>query len=454
MARRSSLELLSWLAWGLMAAGCAAPVSTSAGPAADATTADRPETGSADAHARPSSDAAVLDTSDGGALDASGQGAHDASDAGALDAAGGAPDASDPGASDASGGAPDASDPGALDASGGAPDASDAGQVLDGSPTDVGSASGDVYRDVFNSVDRANLERLLREMTGYDPIVINNQTVRISERYTPQSKANYRAYWQQYYRALGATVTELPYPTQNYVGETEGHNLEAVFQGQSADSIVAIVHYDSVGAPGHETENPAVDDDMTPMAIQMEAARILSQYQGRLNLTVRFVATDYEEITTLEGGRAYVAQLQQEASTQGFRIVAAIDGELSGWSCWDEGACGANPPPPNSTLTVASCTADGTYNFPTLGQQIADIAAAYSSMTVNLECDSETDGSELYNFWRIGVPAFYFEEFNQDANMHYDQFGDDTLAHINLDYYFQIGQIAAVFIAKLVGIAP
>ena len=65
-----------------------------------------------------------------------------------------------------------------------------------------------------------------------------------------------------------------------------------------------------------------------------------------------------------------------------------------------------------------------------------------------------TDGRELYNFWKVGVPAFYFMEYGEDQNTYYDEGGDDTLEHIDMDYFFKIGQVAPVFIAKLVGVAP
>jgi hypothetical protein len=324
-----------------------------------------------------------------------------------------------------------------------------AGPVPDGAQAgdDAPPPPGDPYADVFASVDHARLETLLRDMTGYNTVEIDGAQVRIAERYTPASKAKWRTYWTRYMTALGATVREQAFPVTNLVGETQGHNLEAVFPGRVADSLVAVVHYDSTGAPGKEAQNPGVDDNMTPMAIEMEAARLLATRPHQL--TLRFVATDYEEITTLAGGKAYVADLQARAASEGFAIVAAVDGELSGWNCWRENACGTTKYAAATALTVAACTTDGKYKFGALGQQMADVATKYSAMTVQLECDSDTDGSELYNFWRIGVPAFYFEELGNDQNTYFDEGGDDTMAHIDIDYFAKIGQVAAVFIAKL-----
>jgi hypothetical protein len=310
-----------------------------------------------------------------------------------------------------------------------------------------GGTGGDPYAAIYAGVDPTRLATLLSDMTGYNTIQLNNQSVKISERYTPASKALWRAYWTNYMVGLGATVREIDFPVANLVGETQGHNLEALFPGQSPDSIVAVVHYDSTGASGKEAQNPGVDDNMTPMAIQMEAARLIAQHPNRA-LTLRFVATDYEEITTIEGGKAYAANLKQ----LGVNVVAAVDGELSGWSCWNDNACGSNAPPARSRFTVVASSCDNKFSYPALGQQMVMLVSTYSPMTVSLECDSDTDGSELYNFWREGVPAFYFEELANDNNGYYDEGGDDTMAHIDHDYHVAIGRIAAVFIAKLVGL--
>jgi hypothetical protein len=306
---------------------------------------------------------------------------------------------------------------------------------------------GEPYAQIYAGVDPALLQKLLQEMTGYAPVTIDAGTVRITERYTPASKALWRAYFTAYYTSLGATVREMTFPVKNLVGENVGHNLEAVFPGKSKDSVVAIVHYDSTGAPGKETENPAVDNDMTPMAIQMEAARLLSERRDRLEKTVRFVATDYEEITSLEGGKAYVADLTATAKAEGFSIAVAIDGELSGWNCFTDKKCAIK-----GALTIAAGTCDGAYAFPALGKQVTDLAARYSPLQVSVECDSQTNDVELYNFWRAGVPGFYFVEYGNDENDHFGANGGDTLDRIDMDYFTSIARIVAVVIANAVGV--
>src|SRR5262245_56620320 len=75
-----------------------------------------------------------------------------------------------------------------------------------------GATAGDVYKAVFDAVDRARLEHLLQDMTGVNDVTAGGRTFRITERWSPAAKASFRAYWLDYFRALGATAHELTFP--------------------------------------------------------------------------------------------------------------------------------------------------------------------------------------------------------------------------------------------------
>jgi len=297
-------------------------------------------------------------------------------------------------------------------------------------------SASDIYQTIYQSADRSKLTQLLKDMTGFNPVTVGDQTFSITDRYLPNSKANFRSYFMAYFQSLGMQTSELAYNTQ-YNLESQGHNVEAVLPGQSQDSIVIIVHYDSMGP--HGADNPAVDDDMTGMTIMMETARILNQYQGRLHYTVRFVAADYEEWGALEGAQNYLSYLQNLATQKNFKIIAAIDNEQSGWK---EDAnqvaffsyCGGNPET----------------------QQYADLFAqtvkTYSQMTQIQDCMGAN--SDFYVFGGAGVPAVVFSENDPFNNPHYDTEGGDTLDRIDLDYFFSIAQIGVTYAAEIVGVTP
>lgn len=303
-------------------------------------------------------------------------------------------------------------------------------------PRTKGSAER-VYRQVFAAVDQGRLDSLLQDMSGVRPVTVGGKTFTIKERYSPASKANFRAYWTQYFRGLGLTVNKIPYRSTEGNGEAQGHDLEAVLPGASPNSVVIIVHYDSIGPYG--PDNPGADDDMSGMAAMMETARILAARRGELQRTVRFVASDYEEWGGLSGARAYARYISALSKREHFKIVAAIDDEQSGWNegtgdLFDYFDCGG---PTNSTA---------------LGNLLADTAAVYSRMRTSQGCMGEN--SDHYAMWEIGVPAVVFSEHDPFNNPHFDQEGGDTYARIDAGYHFRIARVGATFAARVAGLEP
>jgi Zn-dependent M28 family amino/carboxypeptidase len=302
-------------------------------------------------------------------------------------------------------------------------------------------AADDVYQTIFNGVNQSHLEQLLGDMTGQNPVTVGGQTFSITDRYLPASKAEFRSYWTAYYQALGLQVQTLAYQTQ-YNLETQGHDVEAILPGKLADSIVIIVHYDSMGP--HGSDNPAVDDDMTGMAEQMETARLLTPLAaaGKLEHTIRFVAADYEEWGDLEGARYYAQYIKNLAAQKNFQIVAGIDDEQAGWQ---EGA---------NTFDIFNCSGDSVSPAASgpLGDQLAKVAATYGKLATTEGCMG--DNSDHYALWEIGVPSVVFSEHDPFNNPHFDAEGGDTYDKITQPYYFQIAQIGVTFAAQVAGLDP
>ena len=323
----------------------------------------------------------------------------------------------------------------------------------DDGPGSDGGGGGDNLRAIFDAVNRADLQGWLDELTGAKAVTVDGADVTITDRWSPAAKAKFRTYWTQQMAAFGASVNVTTFPIPNLVGETQGHNLEAILPGTSPDSLVIIVHYDTVGITGKETQNPGADDDGSGLAMMLEAARIFSQHANR-EKTVRFVAADYEEISDdLDGDYAYVKYIQQEAATQGFRILAASDNDQTGWSCWSENLCGANAPAPASTFQMISCSGDAHhYDYPDLAQGMSAIASAFpTGVTPTAVCDGSGD-TDHYPFWVAGIPAYVIEEWGSENNPHYDDTGHDTLEKIDFDYLTAVAKLQITFQAQLAGI--
>ena len=313
-----------------------------------------------------------------------------------------------------------------------------------------GGGGGDIYQTVFDSIDRAQLQKELSEATGTTPVTVGGTTYSITERWSPGGKSGFRAFWTQYFTGLGAEVHEISFPVRDQVGESVGHDLEAVFPGRSPDSVVIITHYDTVGIDGQETANPGVDDAGSGMAMMMEAARLFAGQDHQY--TIRFVVCDYEEITDNQGGYAYRDQLMAEAQAGGFNIVAVSDGDQTGWSCWDEDSrlCDGTSAPANSSFLFIACSGDSDHiDYPALRSGFIDVASRYSDMTVTDVCDGSGD-TDHYPFWEADIPAYVIEEMGE--NPHYDDTGHDTFDTINMDYLLHVAQIQITFQAKLVGL--
>jgi Zn-dependent M28 family amino/carboxypeptidase len=280
-------------------------------------------------------------------------------------------------------------------------------------------------------------------------VVVNGTPVTINERFTDAGRKRFRDYWTQYMQGLGLQVNQLPYPATTT--SRAGDNVEAVLAGASADSFVVIVHYDSIGPVGAETSNPGADDDMSGMAIELETARILVAHKAQLSYTVRFVASDAEELGRLAGARNYAAHIKALAQSEGFALVSAIDDEQTGWNCHSDAKC-TDPIWP--AFDIYSCGSGGgkTYDYHALGDSFAAITAKYSSLKTTRACMGAN--SDHFAMWEIGVPTLVFSEHSAFRNPHFDRAGGDTFDKIDTEYLVSIARPAITFQATLAGLQP
>lgn len=113
---------------------------------------------------------------------------------------------------------------------------------------------------------------------------------------------------------IGVELEPFTYDTNVYYNIV-GTKLGTTYPEQE---FIIGAHYDSVG-------NPGADDDASGVALLLEVARIISQYDSEY--TIRFVAFDREE-QGLVGSDAYVAEHIDDD------ILGMIQADMI---CWDEG---------------------------------------------------------------------------------------------------------------------
>ncbi len=325
----------------------------------------------------------------------------------------------------------------------------DAALVIDAAPVidALDSNLPDPLKEIFDEVDGAHLTQLMRELSGVVPVMVAGQSITLGQRFDDTGRKNFRDYWTQAMQGLGLEINQFHYQAAGH--PRAGDNVEAVLRGPSADSIIVIVHYDSIGPRNLETSNPGADDDMSGMAIMLETARLFALHHAALTKTVRFVASDEEELGGLAGARDYAAHIKALSQSEGFALLAAVDDEQSGWNCSADNLCGDNTFP---AFDVFSCGSSGseTFDFPAIGDQLVSVVAAYSPLHVTRGCLGAN--SDHFAMWEIGVPAVVYSEHNPFANPHFDQEGGDTFDKIDTAYLTSIARPAIAFQAGLAGI--
>jgi hypothetical protein len=320
----------------------------------------------------------------------------------------------------------------------------------DASVSTLPPADPALLQQIFNEVDGDRIIKTLRETSGVDPVTINGQSVLIDQRFDDAGRQRFRDYFTQTMLGLGLEVNQIPY--QFAASRRPGNDVEAILRGTSKDTFVVIVHYDSIGPRNKETMNPGSDDDMSGMSILFETARLFVAHHDQIPLTVRFVASDEEELGNLAGARFYAAQIQAQAKAEGFNIVASVDDEQSGWNCSKDNLCGDNTFP---AFDIFSCGTSQdkkeTFNFQALGDQFEQVVHTYSpNLNVTRGCLGEN--SDHFAMWERGIPAVVYSEHNPFANPHFDREGGDTFDKIDTDYLISIARPAITFQAALVGI--
>jgi uncharacterized protein with GYD domain len=188
------------------------------------------------------------------------------------------------------------------------PPASDAGAP----PTRDGGGPTAPPMPFVPVVERAYLEKNLRELSGATPTDIGNGPFTLSERGSNAGRVAARAWMRRALEALKFTVVEQP-----FVG---GVNLVADRMGANTKkALILSAHYDSV-------QNAGADDDASGIISAFGVAHALRA--ASLTRGLRIVAFDLEE-KGLVGSKAYVDAVSK-ANKLG-EIVGVLNLEMTGY---------------------------------------------------------------------------------------------------------------------------
>ncbi len=265
-------------------------------------------------------------------------------------------------------------------------------------------------------IDAVRMREDLESLSGVRPVLVNGQSVTISNRATPANKINARAWLRSNYEALGFTVSEHKYAT--------GTNLIAEKRAESPlDDQIFIVsgHLDTVNTAG-------ADDDGSGIISGLSIARSLVGVE--LKRTIRFVAFDEEE-KGLIGSAAYATELVRVGEIS---KISLFNIEMTGYDIDNDGRFHSIDCNENSSATLTTSL----------------LSSILSEGIKLIKVDACTTRSDHAVFWNHNRPAIVMSQnfFGGDSNPCYHR-TCDTVQSINWEYMTKMTQAAANAVANI-----
>lgn len=253
----------------------------------------------------------------------------------------------------------------------------------------------------------------LAKLSGAEDVLIDGQTLNISNRSSDSYKALARKFLKDEYQKLGFQTSEHTYHN--------GVNFVAEKPGTSGKILIISSHMDSLG-------NAGANDAGIGIISNLMIAKALSQ-ENFLH-TLRIIAFDQEE-RGLIGSRQYVGSLTE---TEKQNIIADIQIEMLGTNSKKDGR-----------FHVIDCDRIESIPFAT------DIMNAITSLNLPLQRVAAcTNRSDHDAFWDAYIPAIVISEnfFGGDYDRCYHKSCDVFDNRLDFDYAFNIVKAITASVSK------
>ena len=181
-----------------------------------------------------------------------------------------------------------------------------------------------VLEGIIAHVNPDSLQTALRVLTGETGSTRGGQSDTILSRsYRMPGHALAVAFLEQRLSGLGLAVTRSSF--EDTILSISGTNILAEEPGRlfPLQKYILCAHFDASGEDTQDSIAPGADDNATGTAAVLEAARLLSRYQG--DYTVLYALWDCEEAGTL-GSDAYA----KAARAHGDSILGVINLDMLG----------------------------------------------------------------------------------------------------------------------------
>jgi hypothetical protein len=286
--------------------------------------------------------------------------------------------------------------------------------------------------EMISRVQQTNLLVSLRRVSGEEPVAAGGDAYVIATRHTASgtSVQNATQFAYEHIQALGLDVryhnwNRSGYANRNVIGTQPG----TVY---SNELVLITAHLDDM--PGG-ARAPGADDNASGSVAVLTAAGLFSQL--RFERTVRFVL-----FTGEEQGLLGSAQYAADAYAAGDNIVAVFNMDMLAW----DGSGG-----PRLRLHTRTTGNPGYSNDLFIASVFTNVVSTYglsNSLTPVITPDAD-GASDHSSFWSKGYPAIFAEQdYPGDFNPYYHT-ANDTLAHLNMNYFTAYARAALGTVAHL-----
>ena len=275
----------------------------------------------------------------------------------------------------------------------------------------------DVYvENIINAVNLDSLIQQMRNLSGEDAVVINDESTYIEHRVSNWGNNLAAEYIFETLNSYGLAAEKQTY-------SMGGINVVAVQPGTlyPDEYIMICAHYDAV-------DYYCADDNASGTAAVLEAARIFSELE--FEYSIIYALWDEEEIGLI-GSADYAA----EAASNGDIINAVINMDMISWDSDGD--------------HVAEIHTSYDANSNVLADYIVDMNSIYG---LDITTDIINPGapySDHSSFWNNDYPAILIieEYYGGDFNPYYHT-EQDRIAILNMDYFHEMSKLCIGTVAQ------
>lgn len=263
--------------------------------------------------------------------------------------------------------------------------------------------------NVINTVNLDSLIYQMRNLSGEDEVVINDETTTIEHRVSNLGNNLAAQYIYETLENIGLEPTWDLY-------SMNGVNVYAVQEGSvyPDEYYMICAHYDAV-------DNYCADDNASGSAAVIEAARILSSME--FEYSIIYALWDEEEIGLI-GSADYAAI----AASNGDVIHSVINMDMIAWDGDED--------------MVAEIHSSYTANSNELSDYVVEIDEIYSLAIEPNVIIPGAGGTDHSSFWNNGYAAVVVSEeyYGGDFNPYYHT-AQDRIAVLNMEYFHEMSKL-------------